>query len=689
MIIGIALVVDDISKGQRLVFRYPPKEQRPLITGTVDASVAANTAAEFHSIDSDTFAKLFRPKSILCKQTLEVVIDQIRHVAAWQQRSFALALFISYPTEVKFEAAHGCSSAQDHRSGGDGGSSGGGDGGGGRDMIFFNVVIALTATPVERVGQLQQALPLYAGGDAEDSGRHRTHHNQIKAMLHQERRCGYVKLAAFRHAVAAKLSAVMPHEERAAVAANLSAAMLHEERRCGYVSREVHAMLAIREQQHQAQKQMLSKVGGQPHNGTKHDHIEDCRELVDAMLEASALARDLREVYHGLARGTGAHIRLNDWISLNFRTVEGGSRVRPWTAYAPFETLLLVEDEDKRVLDAPRTCAQAPFLTRHVDLDMVVDEDKVLAALPAGSSPQLLRLISAANPLRSFEELSSDLEIPLAQVYQLSSHLVYWGRGRVIDTIAMTNIYQVTAGSDIGHHSRSSAAFRLKFPRQSLAQTLAQFSSGQSLQEVLQSTEQAQRLQLLQMVVWLLQHGFLVQLREYLALAVPQARASGGGDILPRRGSGLALASRQGQPVQQQQVQLPSSAQPRRPLWRSTQDRSGLSADSPGSTASSCGNLQALIQQAPKALNSDEEDYLEILNDGSRLYSVLRTLCAAATPAAGAAATGGSSGGGGSAPMLADLRTVIWAEGLDAAEVAEACRVYEDVLAVSLRPRGS
>jgi hypothetical protein len=48
--------------------------------GGVEASLAADAAAEFHSIDSDTFAKLFRPKSILCQKTLEVVIEQIRCV---------------------------------------------------------------------------------------------------------------------------------------------------------------------------------------------------------------------------------------------------------------------------------------------------------------------------------------------------------------------------------------------------------------------------------------------------------------------------------------------------------------------------------------------------------------------------------------------------------------------------------
>jgi hypothetical protein len=47
----------------------------------LDAAGAAPTAeiaADFHRIDSDTFAKLFRPKSVLCGQTLELVIDKLR-----------------------------------------------------------------------------------------------------------------------------------------------------------------------------------------------------------------------------------------------------------------------------------------------------------------------------------------------------------------------------------------------------------------------------------------------------------------------------------------------------------------------------------------------------------------------------------------------------------------------------------
>ena len=49
-----------------------------LLVGAVDPALAAERVAEFHSIDNDTFAKLFRPKSVLCQKVLEVVIEQTR-----------------------------------------------------------------------------------------------------------------------------------------------------------------------------------------------------------------------------------------------------------------------------------------------------------------------------------------------------------------------------------------------------------------------------------------------------------------------------------------------------------------------------------------------------------------------------------------------------------------------------------
>jgi len=78
MIIGVALVVDDLTKGQRLVFRYPI---------SVPSSILNSHASilQFHqdylSITPDNFARLFRPKAQLFNKILEISIDDIHYIS--------------------------------------------------------------------------------------------------------------------------------------------------------------------------------------------------------------------------------------------------------------------------------------------------------------------------------------------------------------------------------------------------------------------------------------------------------------------------------------------------------------------------------------------------------------------------------------------------------------------------------
>ena len=65
---GVAFVVDDVHKGRRLAFRYPG----PPSFGKTD---------EFHSLDSTLFAKLFRPKTILCNAHFELMISSLHFIS--------------------------------------------------------------------------------------------------------------------------------------------------------------------------------------------------------------------------------------------------------------------------------------------------------------------------------------------------------------------------------------------------------------------------------------------------------------------------------------------------------------------------------------------------------------------------------------------------------------------------------
>ena len=106
MIIGIALVVDELNKGQRLVCRYPEsipsyvlKSDSRLLqfhkdylsmrqVPNVNVSIVSITIILKYILirsiflcSPDNFAKLFRPKSALFNKVLELVIDDIQYLS--------------------------------------------------------------------------------------------------------------------------------------------------------------------------------------------------------------------------------------------------------------------------------------------------------------------------------------------------------------------------------------------------------------------------------------------------------------------------------------------------------------------------------------------------------------------------------------------------------------------------------
>ena len=129
MIIGVALVVDELSKGQHLVFRYPlstpssvlnshPGRWTPLLTHpspsiALTASTATAALLKYHndylSITPNNFARLFRPKSQFHNK---VAADSHAHI---QHRTlflpfFAACMYISLnlpiPTRTGVGADH-------------------------------------------------------------------------------------------------------------------------------------------------------------------------------------------------------------------------------------------------------------------------------------------------------------------------------------------------------------------------------------------------------------------------------------------------------------------------------------------------------------------------------------------------------------------------------------------------------
>jgi hypothetical protein len=79
MIIGVALVVDELHKGQRLVFRYPGSLPSHIFRGRGGCVMQGieKLYNQYFSIGPDNFAKLFRPKVGLFNKILEISIDDL------------------------------------------------------------------------------------------------------------------------------------------------------------------------------------------------------------------------------------------------------------------------------------------------------------------------------------------------------------------------------------------------------------------------------------------------------------------------------------------------------------------------------------------------------------------------------------------------------------------------------------
>ncbi|CAK5116303.1 unnamed protein product [Aphanomyces euteiches] len=413
---GIALVVDDIHKGCNLAFRYPAPQS--------DSHMSA-----FHRLSSALIAKLFRPKNVLCNQTFQLVIDDLR--------------FISHPVTINLPTSSNPPSSNSQSS----------TVSGRRDTSMFNVIFALDDTKLDEI---------------------------LPSASSQEGHLRAKKVDAF-----------------AQVASQLAHALLHEETRVGFVTSEVRELLHLRDEIAQNERQLAQSMDGNGGGGggtadTDTQEIDvDPQTLIDVALGKSVLANDLKAVYHGLEEDGSVHVVINRWVQLSLTLFD--TTMFSLNAMRPYHTLLLLHENDK-----------------------------ILDALPADSSPQLRVLIEAHNPLRDFQELMLETGIPLKQLFRLAAHLVYWGVARVIDAVTMHNIYHVQPTANIHSQSALALEFRRRFTSFELAEVLATFTGKNRLSVYMNTLTQHRKLEYIHMLIWLLQHEFIAQLHRYVYLVIPQ-----------------------------------------------------------------------------------------------------------------------------------------------------------------------
>ena len=315
-------------------------------------AAAARAPSEEHN---DVFARLFRPKAALCDGLFEVSIDS-QH-------------FISFPTNVTP---------------------------GDRVPKLWNAALPESARSGEAT------LDEWAKHAAEVSDRHEISlFNVIFA----------VDLPAGMDLKAGKRSAfgAVEHDDidmLCDAVQKLSACLMHEQRRVRYVSSQVQMLQDIKEQS---------------------AHPYDNTALVAAQLERSRLAEELVAMYTGLLRDRAVHLDINRWIRLSLGLADPSRCEFHPCSVTSCTVFLSIALEDAAcgvgcgdvlvtvaigVVSLHRL-AKLSMRPYHTVL-LTKSKDEVCKELPPDASPQLRRLIDAANPLKSFAMLQVPRSCALA-----------------------------------------------------------------------------------------------------------------------------------------------------------------------------------------------------------------------------------------------------------------------------------
>ncbi|XP_058789969.1 GATOR complex protein NPRL3 isoform X2 [Phymastichus coffea] len=263
----------------------------------------------------------------------------------------------------------------------------------------------------------------------------------------------------------------------------LGIALRHEEKRCGFLSEEIKTMVST-----------LDEVAA------RSEEESDLEESpYETILQKSSLARDLKSIFNSLSTSGIINIMIDKWIQVSF--------CLPQKVHQTHKKGFVVDPEIiDRCLDSLRPYHGLLLLTEPMDL---------LDSLPTDHSPALCRLIQMYNPLKSLQTLSADSDLTLAQVFQLTGHLVYWAKATIIYPLCESNVYVVSPDAVLTNCMLE--AFSEQFTGMCLLQVISEFSLPTSISQKLNPLSQPQQqTHLVKIIIWLLKNHLLLQLHTYV-----------------------------------------------------------------------------------------------------------------------------------------------------------------------------
>lgn len=172
----------------------------------------------------------------------------------------------------------------------------------------------------------------------------------------------------------------------------------------------------------------------------------------EMILKKCSLAKDLKSIFNSLSTSGVINIMINKWIQVSF--------CLPQKVHQTHKVGIVVNPETiNKCLDNLRPYHGLLLLVEPVDL---------LDSLPADHSPALCRLLQMYNPLKSLQTLAADSDLTLAQIFQLTGHLVYWAKATIIYPLCENNVYVISPDSVFTNQMLES--FSEQFPGMCLLQ---------------------------------------------------------------------------------------------------------------------------------------------------------------------------------------------------------------------------
>lgn len=281
---------------------------------------------------------------------------------------------------------------------------------------------------------------------------------------------------------------------------DISDVFLQEEKRCRWVSTEIEKILKARDlwlmQQSTAEKKDIKP--------TWLDYVE-------YLLEISPLCVQLARVYRRVRYSGSAQLFLNEWTPLGISMWDPSEALLP--SLRPYHTI---------------------FLTDH-DLD----------DLSQRATPPMKLFITHARPSKSFLDLHYETGISLKYIYMMASNLVFWRGAIVMHTLAEDSRFVLNPRPLLpmcSYNGSLASKFASECPHLKFTELLVKFQEVKTLESHLatirldleksspSATEQTKEFHsrtFVQSLCWLLSHGLVVQLQEFIYSLGSETKAYG------------------------------------------------------------------------------------------------------------------------------------------------------------------